>query len=54
MNINIEKFYIVEATYPHEITGPTLSKHNKNHLLTNFCKRMTPESVKRLSKGHDF
>ena len=54
INSHIEKFYIVEATYPHEITGPTLSKQNKNHLLTKFCKHMTPESIKRLIKGHDF
>lgn len=54
INSHIEKFYIVEATYPHEITGPTLSKQNKNHLLAKFCKRMTPESVKRLIKGYDF
>ena len=54
INSHIERFYIVEATYPHEITGPTLSKQNKNHLITKFCKHMTPESIKRLINGHDF
>lgn len=49
-----EKFYIVEATYPHEKTGPTLSKTNKNRLLTRFFKRMTRDAIKRLINGFDF
>lgn len=49
------KFYIVEATYPYpEMTGPTLSPRNKNHLLTHFGSRMTKEAIDRLINGKDF
>lgn len=49
-----DKFYMVEATYPHEITGPTLSKQNKNRLLTRFSNRMSKEAIYRLIHGFDF
>lgn len=49
-----EKFYAVEATYPHEITGPTLSKPNKNILLARFGGRLTKDAIHRLIYGFDF
>lgn len=53
-NKNI-KFDLIEATYPYpEMIGPTLSKKNKNLLLTKFGNRMTKDSFYRLLKGKDF
>jgi organic radical activating enzyme len=49
-----EKFYIVEATYPHEKTGPTLSTINKNKLIVRYANRMTKQSIQRLLHGFDF
>lgn len=49
------KFDIIEATYPYpEMKGPTLSRQNKNHIITKFGNRMTKESFKRLLNGKDF
>lgn len=53
-NKNI-KFDFIEATYPYpEMEGPTLSKKNKNLLMTKFGNRMTKESFHRLLYGKDF
>lgn len=49
------KFDIIEATYPYpDMEGPTLSKKNKNLLLTKFGNRMTKESFNRLINGKNF
>ena len=53
-HISPERFYVVEATYPHEITGPTLSSANKHHIMTKYSHRMTTESIKRFISGFDF
>jgi hypothetical protein len=54
INKTPEKFYIVEATYPHEKTGPTLSTINKNKLIVRYANRMTKQSIQRLLHGFDF
>lgn len=48
------KFDIIEATYPYDITGPTLSPINKNMLLCNYINNMTSESIYRLIYKKDF
>lgn len=50
------KFDAIAATYPYreEVTGPTLSEHNKHSLLAKFCHRLTRESVKRLLHEKEF
>lgn len=48
------KFDLIEATYPYEITGPVLSKQNKNILITQFSKSITKDSLKRLLIGKNF
>lgn len=48
------KFDIIEATYPYEITGPTLSKRNKNKLLTKYSKHITKDALTRLLTGKTF
>ena len=49
------KFDIVEATYPYpEMSGPTLSKINKNHIIAKYGNHMTKESLSRLLNGKDF
>lgn len=50
----IEKWDVIEATYPYETTGPTLSKQSKSKLLCQFLRRLTPESTKRLIWEKDF
>lgn len=48
-------FDIVEATYPYpEMSGPTLSKINKNHIIAKYGNHMTKESLSRLLNGKDF
>lgn len=49
-----ERFYAVEATYPHGNTGPTLSRRNRNMLLTRFSSRIERSAIDRLLHGHDF
>lgn len=48
------KFDVIECTYPHGITGPTLSRKNKNMILTNFIRRLTSDSIRRLICGKNF
>ena len=48
-------FDIIEATYPYpEMKGPTLSKQNKNHIISKYGNRMTKESFYRLLNGKKF
>jgi hypothetical protein len=48
-------FDIIEATYPYpEMKGPTLSKQNKNHIISKYGNRMTKESFYRLLNGKNF
>lgn len=48
------KFDVIECTYPHGITGPTLSGKNKNMILANFGRRLTSDSIRRLIHGKNF
>lgn len=48
------KFDMIEATYPYEITGPTLSKENKHHIMVKYCNKMTKQSLKRFIEGKNF
>lgn len=45
------KFDVIEATYPYEITGPTLSTKNKSYILSKLNRFLTKESIIRLIKG---
>ena len=47
-------FDVIEATYPYEKTGPTLSRENKNYIITHFFRSMSKESLGWLLHGRNY
>lgn len=50
----VAKWDAVAATYPFETTGPTLSEASRHELLCRFSHKLTPDSIKRLTREKDF